>query len=99
MHREQPWAVYSGKADAGVIFYHLALYFTRSFPDKFEIVPLGGTAENPEPVEGNRIGVMQAVRVKGNWNAKQLEARERLMDALSSQDFADILPQHGLRLP
>ena len=28
MHREQPWAVASGKADAGFIFYHLALYFT-----------------------------------------------------------------------
>lgn len=99
MHREQPWAVASGKADAGLIFYHLALYFTRAFPDKFEIVPLGGTAENPKPVKGNKVGVLQAVRIKGNWTAKQKKAQEKLMEAFQSDEFTKILSKHGIRRP
>ena len=99
MHREQPWAINAGKADASVIFYHLALYFTRVFPDKFEIVPLGGTADKPIPVIGNKVGVLQAVRIKGDWNKKQLKAREALMKAFASGDFTDILTKHGIRRP
>ncbi len=99
MHREQPWAIYSGNADAGVIFYHLALYFVRTFPDQFEIVPLGGTVDDPQPLPGNRVGVMQAVRIAGDWTPRQLEAREALMDAFMSDDFSDILAYHGLERP
>jgi len=99
MHREQPWAVHSGKADAGVIFYHLALYFTRTFPDKFEIVPLGGTADNPKPVKGNKVGVLQAIRIKGDWSKKQKRAQSKLITALQSKDFTSILSKHGIRRP
>lgn len=99
MHREQPWAVHSGAADAGVIFYHLALYFTRTFPDKFEIVPLGGTAKNPKPVKGNKVGVLQAVRIKGGWTAKQKKAQEKLMDAFQTKGFTKTLSKHGIRRP
>lgn len=99
MHREQPWAVHSGNADAGFIFYHLALYFTRTFPDKFEIVPVGGTAKNPKPAKGNKVGVLQAVRIKGNWTAKQKQAQQKLMEALQSADFTSILTKHGIRRP
>jgi hypothetical protein len=55
-HREAPEAVRGGHADAAVLFYHLALYCTRRFADDFEMVPLGGSIEKPEPFEGNRIG-------------------------------------------
>lgn len=99
MHREQPWAVHSGNADAGFIFYHLALYFTRTFPDKFEIVSLGGTAAKPEPVKGNKVGVLQAVRIKGNWSKNQLDAREKLMEAFQSDSFTGQLEKHGIRRP
>lgn len=99
MHREIPWAIASGKADAGVIFYHLALYFTRTFPDKFEIVPLGGTALQPEPLPGNRIGVLSAVRIKGNWNDTQRAASDKLMEALRSDAFTGILSKHGIDRP
>jgi len=99
MHREQPWAVSSGNADAGFIFYHLAQYFVRTFPDKFEIVPLGGTADNPAPVKGNKVGVLNLVRIKGNWTKKQLAAREKLFDAFGSQEFTEILDKHGIRRP
>jgi len=99
MHREQPWAVSSGNADAGFIFYHLALYFVRTFPDQFEIVPLGGRVDKPEPVNGNKVGVLSAVRIKGAWRDKQVKAREKLMEALSSARFSDILSKHGIRRP
>lgn len=103
MHREIPWLIYSGNADAGVIFYHLALVAVRTFPDQFEIVPLGGTVDNPQPLPGNNIGTMSAIRVAPEvgvpFTAKQLEARERLMTALQSAEFTTILGQHGLRRP
>jgi len=99
MHREIPWAISADKADAGVIFYHLALYFKRTFPDKFDIVPLGGTVENPKPVTGNKIGVLKAVRIKGDWNRKQYEAREALIEAMTSEQFTPILKRHGINRP
>jgi len=99
MHREQPWAVHSGKADAGFIFYHLALYFTRTFPDKFEIVSLGGTKQNPKPVKGNKIAVLQAVKIKGDWTPKQEKAQEKLMQAFQSKEFTQLLKKHGIRRP
>jgi len=40
-HREAPQAVASGTADCAVVFSHLALRYTRIFPEHFEIVPLG----------------------------------------------------------
>lgn len=99
MHREIPWAIAAGKADAAVIFYHLALYLTRVFPDKFDIVPLGGTVDKPRPLPGNRVAVLQAVRIKGNWTPLQRAAQEKLMQALRSEDFTRILIQNGLRRP
>jgi len=99
MHREQPWAVNSGAADAGLIFYHLALYFTRTFPDKFEIVLLGGTAEKPKPVKGNKVGVLQAVRIKGKWTKNQKRAQDKLIETFQSDDFTAALIKHGIRRP
>lgn len=99
MHREQPWAVASGKADAGFIFYHLALYFTQTFPDKFEIVPLGGSADKPDPLPGNKVATQNAIRIKGAWNEKQLKAREKLMEVLAAAQHTDVLDKHGLRKP
>jgi hypothetical protein len=75
MHREQPFMVVNGYADAGVIFYHLARYMTETFPDKFDWVPLGGTKEAPKPVAGNKVGIFKAVLIKApigkHWSKKQ----------------------------
>jgi hypothetical protein len=98
-HREVTWSVAYGKADAGVIFYHLALNAVRTFPDKFEIVPLGGTTADPRPVAGNKIGVHQAVLIKGDWNSSQNTARRKLVDLLMGDEFSGILEKHGMRRP
>lgn len=39
-HREAPQAVADGRADAAVVYGHLALRYTRIFPELFERVPL-----------------------------------------------------------
>ncbi len=99
MHREIPWAINAGKADAGVIFYHLALYFKRTFPDTFDIIALGGTVDKPQPFVGNKIGVLKAVKIKGQWSPMQLKAQEKLMQALKSSAFTVILKKHGIKRP
>jgi hypothetical protein len=101
-HREVPWSVAYGRADVGVIFYHLALYLVKQFPDTFDIVPLGGTVDNPQPVPGNNQGAHFAVRidVPGKpLNANQQAAREIFMSSLASEEFKRILESHGLARP
>lgn len=39
-HREVPQTIYEGSADVAVVYYHLALRYTRIFPDDFEIVEI-----------------------------------------------------------
>lgn len=41
-HREVPEIVASGRADAAMIYYHLALRYTRIFPGLFEFVDIAG---------------------------------------------------------
>ncbi len=96
-HREVPWSVAYGHADVGVVFYHLALYAVRTFPDLFEFVPLGGTADDPRPLPGNPVETHVAIRIKGEWSAKQLAAREKLMEGFASEEFTLILVRHGLQ--
>ena len=55
--------------------------------------------ENPQPVTGNAVVTLHAVRIAGKWTPKQYEARERLMSALQSSDFTAILQRHGLERP
>jgi hypothetical protein len=95
-HREMPWSIAYGRADAGVIFYHLALDAVSRFPDTFDIIPLGGTIDDPQPVSGNQVGAHFAIRIKGSWSDKQIQATERLIDAFNSEEFTSILEKHGL---
>ena len=98
-HREVPWSVAYGDADAGIMFYHLGLYMVRTFPDLYDIVPLGGTVEFPEPVVGNRVATLFIAKINGEFNQDQLAAREELVDAYLSFDFDVILANHGIRRP
>ncbi len=98
-HREIPWSVAYGKADAAIIFYHLARQAKAVFPDLFDIVALGGTPEEPEPIPGNRTETLYAVRIKGEWSRRQQDATEKLMELFQSRQFTDILKRHGLARP
>ncbi|MEM8739762.1 MAG: substrate-binding domain-containing protein [Planctomycetota bacterium] len=98
-HREVPWSVGLGRADAAPLFYHLARYMVATFPDRFEIVPLGGTAAAPEPLPGNRVAKLFAVRIRGDWTPRQAAATEALMELFASETFTEILERHHLRRP
>lgn len=98
-HREVPWSIAYGQADVGLMFYHLALYVQRTFPDLFEIVPLGGTVEQPQPLPGNQIATLFVVRVAGELTPGQEQAREQLIEALLSEQFTAILSEHGIDRP
>lgn len=98
-HRDEPWSVAYGKADAAVFLYHLGLYTKQTFPDTFDLVSLGGTVEKPEPLLGTKVGVREVVALKGYWSAKQLKARDALVNILRGAQFTEILEKHGLSRP
>jgi len=98
-HRDLPWSVAYGRADAAIILYHLGLFAVQTFPDMFDVVPLGGTVADPHPLEGTLTSTRFVVRIKGNWSARQLEAREKLVETLLSDDFSKILERRGLLRP
>jgi hypothetical protein len=98
-HREIPWSIAYGKADAAMIFYHLALHAFTSFPALFDIIPLGGTVTNPQPLPGNHTEILYATRIQGTWTEKQQGATERLMELFQSHEFTAILGKHGLDRP
>lgn len=90
-HREAPEAVAGGRADAAVVYYHLALRYITLFPDDFDLLPLGGTRTRPEPPPENRIAKihMGVVGDGGRWG-------ERLVDFMAGDRVAGIYGQHGL---
>lgn len=98
-HREVPHLIAFDQADAAPIFYHLAIYFQRTFPEVFDIVPLGGTVNDPMPMPGNRVAQLYIVRIDTDLTAKQRAARESLIEGLTSASFHEILIKHRLEPP
>ncbi len=50
-HREVPELIAAGHADAAVIYYHLALRYTRIFPELFELVDIGGVLSEQSSIK------------------------------------------------
>jgi hypothetical protein len=90
-HREAPEGVRGGRVDAAILFYHLALHSLRCFPDEFEIVPLGGSVQKPEPLEGNIIGHTHVGLIGGGGAFGQ-----SFIDFLLTEDVQAIYRHHGL---
>ncbi|MFN2268959.1 MAG: molybdate ABC transporter substrate-binding protein, partial [Desulfonatronovibrio sp.] len=90
-HREAPQAVANGSADAAVVFYHLGLRYVRIFPDIFDIIPLGGSVEKPEPLSGNMIGTtcIGLTQDSGDWGRE-------FMSFIKSEKAMNIYQYHGL---
>jgi hypothetical protein len=98
-HRDLPWSVAYGRADAAIIYYHLGRYTLETFPDLFDLAPLGGSLADPQPLKGTVITTRYLVRIKGDWSHRQLEAREKLVETLLSPEFTRILEKRGLLRP
>ncbi len=90
-HREAPQAVADGRADAALVFYHLGLRCVRIFPDIFEMIPLGGTVEKPDPLPGNMVSgtCIGLAEDEGKWGRS-------LMGFLRSENAGQIYKGHGL---
>lgn len=86
-HREAPQCIADNKADIAIVYYHLALRYTRVFPDIFDLVWPAGNTNNPgcETSQFN-CGL---VGNGGVWGVK-------LLEFLASPKVISIYRSHGL---
>lgn len=100
MHRDIPYALCHDEADAGIIFYHQAKYIKEEMAKtgcSLEIIPLGGTVADPQPLPGNKIGVIHIAKVNGSYAKKVNDTRNDIYDFLTSDPMWDeILINHGM---
>jgi len=91
-HREAPKSISEGKADVAILFYHLALRYVRIFPDEFELIPLGGTVDEPDPSPANRISHTHYALINsgGIWG-------EPFAEFLESDNVTAIYEYHGMQ--
>jgi hypothetical protein len=90
-HREAPQAVADGIADVAMVYYHLALRYTRIFPDLFEIIPLDGISDKDGSIPENIISEthLGLIGDGGPWGSI-------FVDFLASDTVSDIYAKHGL---
>ncbi len=87
-HREAPQAVADGRADAAVVFYHLALRYTRIFPELFESLSLSAQGEDDPGQDKSRVH-LGVIGDGGAWGG-------RLVGFMLGARVADIYRHHGL---
>jgi hypothetical protein len=98
-HRDLPWSIAYGRADVGVILYHLGRFAKETFPEQFDVISLGGTFYDPQPLPGVKTSVRYVALVKGDWTELQDMARKQLLEDFKSVKFTEILNKHGLSRP
>jgi hypothetical protein len=92
-HREAPQALADDRADVAVLYYHLALRYTRVFPGRFQIVALDGSGDAaPEPSPDNVTTAYHVGLIGdgGPWGSP-------LVDFLLSDTVVAIYERHGLQ--
>lgn len=86
-HREAPQAIEDGRADAAMVFYHLALRYRRIFPEHFDYVwPAGSVGDQACDASVFSCGL---VGDGGEWG-------QALLDFLYSDVVTKIYEHHGL---
>jgi ABC-type molybdate transport system substrate-binding protein len=89
-HREVPQLIGAGHADAALIYYHLALRYSRIFPELFEFIDLGGVLTEkpaaPNPTTRYHIGL---VGDGGAWG-------ERFVAFMRAEPAQKLYEEHGL---
>jgi hypothetical protein len=103
MHRDIPYALCHDEADAAVIFYHQAKYLKETLAPTgcaLDIIAMGGSAENPNPLNGNKVAPLFIAKVNGEFPEKVDNARDLIYDFLTSSPiWATILNDHGMDAP
>ena len=84
-HREAPQCLYNGKADVAVIYFHLALRYTRIFPDLFDYIEL----------DGRHITTTYQIGLVNKTNP----FAQKFLDFMLSNAVTTIYEQHGLIRP
>lgn len=90
-HREIPQILADDLADAAVVYYHLALRYTRIFEGLFEIVRLSPLVGEPGATPANRVTEYHAALV-GEGGV----FGSRLLDHLMGDGVTAIYARHGL---
>ena len=89
-HREVPELIGAGYADAAMIYYHLALRYTRIFPDIFDLVDIGGVLSrqpsSANPTTRYHIGL---VADGGKWG-------EHFVSFMQGNTVQHLYEEHGL---
>ena len=93
-HREAPQYMADGRADVALVYYHLALRYTRIFPDLFDFIPLGGDKENPQPSQNNVTTTYHIAPVVNGGAFSETFYNFMLEDSVT-----EIYARHGLRRP
>jgi len=88
-HREIPDIISTGAADASLIYYHLALRYTRIFPDRFELIEID-SASLPDP---ERFITTYHIALVGSGGAYGA----RFVQFFGSDPVASIYRSHGLQ--
>jgi accessory colonization factor AcfC len=83
-HREVPQTIYEGNADVAIVYYHLALRYSRIFPDDFEIVKI---ESKTNVYTDYHIGLMND---SGKWG-------ENFLDFMFSDEALELYKEHGLQ--
>jgi hypothetical protein len=93
-HREIPQLMADGQADAAIVYYHLALRYTRIFAGVFEIVKLAPLWGESGFTPANRVTVYHIGRIGdgGAWGAP-------LIDFMNGDEVTSIYRHHGLQRP
>lgn len=86
-HREVPQTIFSDNADVAMVYYHLALRYTRIFPNDFELVELESKKDSSANIQSDyHIGL---IHEGGQWG-------QRFIDFMLSDRAAELYRQHGL---
>jgi len=83
-HREVPQTIYEDNADVAIVYKHLALRYSRIFPNDFEMVNIDS---NVKISTDYHIGLMNDA---GEWG-------EGFVDFMMSEEALAIYKEHGLQ--
>jgi len=83
-HREVPQTLFSCRADVAIVYYHLALRYTRIFPNDFELIEF---ASNSNVHTNYHIGL---VKEGGDWG-------QAFLDFMLSDHALKLYAEHGLQ--
>jgi len=94
-HREAPQAIYDGKADVAVVYYHLALRYSRIFADQFSFISLTGCDVSEMNQE---IGNQQTTYHIATLNEPG-SFGEQFLNFCRTDEVTAIYQRHGLNRP